>query len=340
MALIYCPECNNQVSEQAISCPHCGFNLKRYKASENRRLKKQSSLEIKESVRNICRENRVLIIIFGILVVVLILFCVIFYPSRAEKQQLWDLSNKIAVYSNSSKDFKLSNSGKDACNEILLAYNSLNQKQLRFFEEDEVVLSLEPYRNKLLVENTIESINNIGKVSLYSQAEIGNARFLYEELAFDLESQVNNYVKLLEAEQAYCILTVEKAIKSISLLGEPLDITIEDQDLIENASIAYNQVPSTGRELVTNYSNLVIAKKRCDKMISHCALLELYTKLELKDKLKDPSSLEILDISSEVSVSEDKSYFQVHIVIDYTATNGFGARVRDIYSTNHSCAFE
>ena len=27
MALITCPECNNQVSDSAVSCPHCGYVL-------------------------------------------------------------------------------------------------------------------------------------------------------------------------------------------------------------------------------------------------------------------------------------------------------------------------
>ena len=29
MALINCPECNNQVSTTAEVCPHCGFNIKK-----------------------------------------------------------------------------------------------------------------------------------------------------------------------------------------------------------------------------------------------------------------------------------------------------------------------
>ena len=27
MALIECPECNKEVSDRAISCPHCGFPI-------------------------------------------------------------------------------------------------------------------------------------------------------------------------------------------------------------------------------------------------------------------------------------------------------------------------
>ena len=34
MALINCPECGKQISEQATSCPHCGFPLKRSNKKE------------------------------------------------------------------------------------------------------------------------------------------------------------------------------------------------------------------------------------------------------------------------------------------------------------------
>ena len=34
MALISCPECKKQVSDQAKSCPHCGVKLKKAKSDE------------------------------------------------------------------------------------------------------------------------------------------------------------------------------------------------------------------------------------------------------------------------------------------------------------------
>ena len=30
MALIVCPECGKQVSDQAESCPHCGYPVPKY----------------------------------------------------------------------------------------------------------------------------------------------------------------------------------------------------------------------------------------------------------------------------------------------------------------------
>lgn len=34
--LMKCPECEPQVSDKAISCPHCGYPLKRGKATQSR----------------------------------------------------------------------------------------------------------------------------------------------------------------------------------------------------------------------------------------------------------------------------------------------------------------
>lgn len=46
MALIKCPECNHDVSEQAAICPNCGFGVNKY--LEEQKMKQDS---IKEAVR-------------------------------------------------------------------------------------------------------------------------------------------------------------------------------------------------------------------------------------------------------------------------------------------------
>ena len=35
MAIISCPECKNEISDKAKSCPHCGFPLKSEKTKDN-----------------------------------------------------------------------------------------------------------------------------------------------------------------------------------------------------------------------------------------------------------------------------------------------------------------
>lgn len=50
MALINCPECNKQVSDNANNCPHCGFEVRKH--LEEMRLKKErEELELKEKIK-------------------------------------------------------------------------------------------------------------------------------------------------------------------------------------------------------------------------------------------------------------------------------------------------
>ena len=36
MALIKCPECGNEVSDKALSCPKCGFPIYNYRVCEKK----------------------------------------------------------------------------------------------------------------------------------------------------------------------------------------------------------------------------------------------------------------------------------------------------------------
>lgn len=49
MAIIECPECRNKVSDQATTCPHCGFNIKKYTKglSSNKRTNKKTKSDSK-----------------------------------------------------------------------------------------------------------------------------------------------------------------------------------------------------------------------------------------------------------------------------------------------------
>ena len=46
MALTNCPECNNEVSDSALTCPHCGFQLKNQKLQKKAPKKKAGGCAI------------------------------------------------------------------------------------------------------------------------------------------------------------------------------------------------------------------------------------------------------------------------------------------------------
>jgi hypothetical protein len=76
MALIDCPECGNQISEQASICPNCGFKIGKYKAK--RRIE-NSAITIKQKIKtafqNIIVKNKKIII--ATVLVSASLFCVL-----------------------------------------------------------------------------------------------------------------------------------------------------------------------------------------------------------------------------------------------------------------------
>lgn len=49
MALMNCPECSKEISDQAESCPNCGYNIKKYIAEQN---KLNMTEKEKEAVEN------------------------------------------------------------------------------------------------------------------------------------------------------------------------------------------------------------------------------------------------------------------------------------------------
>ena len=50
MALIVCPECGKQVSDQAESCPHCGYPVPKYIAEQ------KNQVELEEKAKKAAEE--------------------------------------------------------------------------------------------------------------------------------------------------------------------------------------------------------------------------------------------------------------------------------------------
>lgn len=53
MALIKCPECSREVSEQANSCPHCGFPIKKQSHKDIENILSNASLSRPVKIREI-----------------------------------------------------------------------------------------------------------------------------------------------------------------------------------------------------------------------------------------------------------------------------------------------
>lgn len=61
MALIKCPECNNDVSNSANSCPHCGYNIKEFiekQEKENELKEREQLIEKQKLIKEEKRKNK------------------------------------------------------------------------------------------------------------------------------------------------------------------------------------------------------------------------------------------------------------------------------------------
>lgn len=54
--LITCQECGLQMSDTALSCPHCGYNANNTKTTRQRRNKKKKTVTIAKWIRSDIRD--------------------------------------------------------------------------------------------------------------------------------------------------------------------------------------------------------------------------------------------------------------------------------------------
>lgn len=118
------------------------------------------------------------------------------------------------------------------------------------------------------VEDLIEAI---GEVTLDSIDAIEAAEDAYNRLTAEGKALVNEelYQKLLAARETYNQLFEEqkpnKVIEMINSIGE---VTLEDQELIEEIEELYNSLTEEQKAKVTNYDTLVAARAKLNELIA------------------------------------------------------------------------
>ena len=108
-----------------------------------------------------------------------------------------------------------------------------------------------------LADLVTETIDNIGTVTLESEAAIGAAQDAYDSLPAESRALVKNYADLEDAAAELAV------IKEAAFVTEMIDnigtVTLDSEEIIEEAKTAYGALPEEGRELVKNYDKLEAA---------------------------------------------------------------------------------
>jgi translation initiation factor 2 beta subunit (eIF-2beta)/eIF-5 len=119
--------------------------------------------------------------------------------------------------------------------------------------------------DKKAVKTVEDLISAIGKVTIYSENRIKEARKAYNNLTTAQKKLVTNYAVLLDAEQSYedaKIRYVEDLIDSIGT------VSLNSKTAINRARVAYNLLSTASRSEVYNYEKLVSAETLYAKLLS------------------------------------------------------------------------
>lgn len=148
------------------------------------------------------------------------------------------------------------NAIKDLRKSELKKAKNLNQLKEARARYDELI-------NQAAAKEIMDLIDAIGDVALTSGEKIKAAREEYNSCTDEVKSLVNNYNKLVEAEETYSTLKVENAIQKISAIGK---VSLDSKIALEEAEQAYNQLNREEKDRVTNYDVLMNATTTWKRM--------------------------------------------------------------------------
>lgn len=114
-----------------------------------------------------------------------------------------------------------------------------------------------------------EAINAIPQpVTADAEQAVGKAAGLYARVSDDVKAAVSNADVLTAAQKALEDISVQAAIDAINQIG---DVSLDSQDIINAATIAYQNVPASRRAEITNYNILTEATGKLNQLKKEAA---------------------------------------------------------------------
>lgn len=106
-------------------------------------------------------------------------------------------------------------------------------------------------------------IDKIGTVTLESASAIRTARKLYDGSNTKVQNGISNYQVLVAAEESFDSLRAVEISQLIDAIGT---VTMDSEETIRDVKNAYDDLTSTQKQKVTNYSVLEAAEDRLDEL--------------------------------------------------------------------------
>ena len=153
---------------------------------------------------------------------------------------------------------KVTADSSDEINAARKAYNALTAAQKKLVTNyDELTEAEADLKEVLKVQNVIDLIEAIGKVTVNSETRIKKARTAYDALTAAQKKLVNNYSTLLVAEVDLNLAKIDYVEELIDSIGT---VDANSKTKINRARTAYNKLTAELKAEVTNYDVLVAAE--------------------------------------------------------------------------------
>lgn len=185
MALIKCPECNKEISDQVSSCPNCGYPIKRIRLE----------FKIKK------KEIKFIGIIFFLVAV--IFFVTSHFNNTAKKAERYYKTGELKEYQEIKSQMK-NNEVKEFSRFLEKEVDSLWDSYQK--EEIDYDLAVEKMHNILDYSDTYHVSNFVGvmrKVDDLNYSRIAFNKAREEESKGENEEAYNNYAKVIESDVNY-----------------------------------------------------------------------------------------------------------------------------------------
>lgn len=192
------------------------------------------------------------------------------------------------------------------------------------------------------VINLIDNLPSVEEVKLSDRTDIELARSLFDALSATDKEKVTNESKLIHIEAVLKKLENEKLEDEkplrnvenlINSIPSPVNITLQSQSIIQQASTAYDQLTIEQQKQVSNYYVLVVAQAIYDDIKSKDDAQKAQV---VTEKIASLPSVSLIDLTDETAIKIIKNSYdqlteiQKKLVLNYEAIQELEKQIAEL----------
>ena len=153
---------------------------------------------------------------------------------------------------------------ENAINMAREAFNRLEPELQADVSNKDNLFEAEASFEQLAIQTVTDVINQIGTVTLENEEAVTSAVAMYNKFDEGIQQKIENRETLFAAEEKLTQLKIIRAQNAISAIGT---VTLDSESAIDDASEAFNSIPTAGRVKVENRADLTKAKEAYQALV-------------------------------------------------------------------------